>query len=474
MLQKLIYPILIFSLLILYPFLPERMDKGMMTMLLGAAVVVLVLFFIHKEDLFRLRRHYLKHSILFLIGYVIVHFQYPLDFVLGNVPEDNLFIWVNRTIVVKSLFFSTIGLISFLWGYALFRTNKKAVVSRLITTDSPVPTNLLVWLAAGLLVLYFFTVDPLYLIGHYGSVGMGATATYVILLFQVVIFGVLIQNIRNMKLAKIRPASFPEYVHRQGYFLLTLIIIYLLSVMLSGDRGPIITFSIAYVSGFYFVSRKKLSLTNAAVLFLVAAFIITILGITRSLDKNMSFTERVKEAVTQSELGDPSVLPQTTELAGSIRTLHTVVDYVPDFHPHTLGRFQLQQLVSSIPFSSGLLSFLPESDHYRFKGPASFVTWIIQGDTPSSGAGTTSTADLYVEFGLIGILVGMFLFGYFIRFAEFSFYAPGLPALFLHILSFVYLSDALYISRSSILFGFRTVVWIYVVLLINKFVFTRR
>ena len=335
-------------------------------------------------------------------------------------------------------------------------------------------TKPLLWFATAFLALYFYTVNPLYLSGYYGSVEMGATATYVVLLFKVFIFAVLIQNVRNMRIKQYVPSSFLDYVRQQGYFLLVLIAIYLLSVMFSGDRGAIITFSIAYVSGYYFVSKKKLSLSRAGILFMAAAFFITILGITRSLDKEMSFVDRVKESVTHSKFEEPSVLPQTSELAGSVRTLHAVVDFVPNAHPHTYGRFQLQQLVSSIPFSSGLLSFLPESEHYRFKSPASFATWIIQGDYPTSGEGTTSTADLYVEFGLFGVLFGMLLLGFFIRYAEVNFYKIGLPALFPHILSFVYLSDAIYISRSSILFGFRTVLWIYIVLIINRYLLNRR
>ncbi|WP_313382265.1 O-antigen polysaccharide polymerase Wzy [Proteiniphilum saccharofermentans] len=474
MLQKVLYPLLILLLLSSYIYLPNTMDKGVMILLLSIVALVLVLFFIHKEGLFVLRKNYFRNSILFIIGYVIVHFQYPLDYVLGNVSADNFFIWINRTIVVKSMFFSTIGLVSFLWGYTLYSTSKKSELKHVVVKERVLTTKTLLWLATAFLALYFYTVNPLYLSGYYGSVGMGATATYVVLLFKVFIFAVLIQNVRNMRIKQYVPSSFLDYVRQQGYFLLVLIAIYLLSVMFSGDRGPIISFSIAYVAGYYFVSKKKLSFSRAGILLMAAALFITILGITRSLDKDMSFVDRVKESVTHSKFEEPSILPQTSELAGSVRTLHAVVDYVPKNHPHTYGRFQLQLLTSSIPFSSGLLSFLPESGHIRFKGPASFATWLIQGENPNSGVGTTCIADLYVEFGLFGVLFGMLLFGFFIRYAEVNFYKIGLPALFPHILSFVYLSDAIYISRSSILFGFRTALWIYIVLIINRYLLNRR
>src|SRR5690606_27005855 len=134
---------------------------------------------------------------------------------------------------------------------------------------------------------------------------------------------------RNMRLKKIVPSSILEYIRLQGVFLLILIIIYLLSVMLSGDRGPIITFSIAYLAGYFYITGKKISFLSAGVLAVFAALFITLLGITRTLDKEMSFSDRFKESIGLSRLKEPSILPQTTELASSIRTFHSVIDYVP-------------------------------------------------------------------------------------------------------------------------------------------------
>lgn len=470
---KLLYPLLILLLLVACPFLPPYLDIFTIVVLLSLVAFTLILFAIRKESINNLKGQYLKHSNLILIGIVIVHFQYPLDFVLGNISENDWFIWINHSIVVESLCYSTIGLISLLLGYLSFWEKKKSL-NNSSKSERAFSTKVLMWFAGVLLAAYFATVNPLYLAGHYGSEAMGPMATYIILLFKVVVFAVLIQNSRNAIVKGNIPASFLDYARQQNYFLIFLIIIYLLSVMFSGDRGPIITFGIAFVSGYYFVTKRKLSFQNAVILVFVGAFFMTLLGVARNLDKSMSFSDRITESVQTTKFDNKSILPQTTELAWSIRTLHAVVNYIPEHHAHTWGRFQFQQIMASIPFSWHAISLLFDEIHFRFKGPASFVTWVMQGDSHTYGVGTTCIADFYAEFGLVGVILGMFLLGYLLRFSEIRFYTSEFPALFPHIFSFVYLSNAIYISRSSASFGFRTVIWIYVVMYMNKTFLSRK
>lgn len=456
----------------IYPFLPNVLDRSMMITLLSIVGISIILYAFYNQFFSSKGSQYLKQSILILLSISIVHFQYPIDYVIGYLSSEESFIWMNNSIVVKSLYFSTIGLISFFLGYILHipKVPKyffKSDLNRIVSTEY------LYYLAPIFLVGYFLTVDKLYLAGYYGSVGMGQTAAYFILLFQVVVYGIIIQNSLNAIILRNKPKSFLEYVHYQGYSLLFVILVYFVSVIISGDRGPIIYFSLAYVAGYIYVTKKRVTLKHALITLVIGASFITILGIVRSMDKSLSFKERLVLSISFDQERTKSVMPYTSELAGSIRTLHAVTDYVPEYHPHTYGRFQLQQVIVSIPFSNRLTTMI-WGDHYRYRSPASFATWVIQGDTPSSGVGTTCIADFYVEFGLIGVIIGMFLLGYFIRFSEVIFFHHALPKLFPLIFSFVYLSDAIYIARSSALFGFRTVVWIYVLLSLNRFLYRYR
>lgn len=481
---RFLYFIILAGLFIVYLLFPfeystETINKEHVAILLVIVLLSVISFFLKKEPNPKLNKQYFKHSVFFLIGYLIVHFQYPLDYLVGNISGNDKFIWINQRIVVKSLFISTLGLISFLLGYVWnIKKGISHIKVRSYNVKYPiVNTNFLLLLSTCFLLLYYVTLNPLYLKGYYGEMGMGATATYMALLFHISVYAYLIQNMINIKHSTSKNLTFFDYIKEQGFFILILISIYLISVMLSGDRGPIITFGVAYLAGYFYITKKKFSFKKLMLVGVIGAVFISILGITRSLDKNMPFNQRFKEGVMITREGNPSVIPFTTELAGSIRTLHSTVYYVPDTHPYTKGIFLFGNLSSAIPFSNSLVvKLFPSINEYKYKSSASFNTWLVYGSNPppGSGQGTTCIADLYLDFGLIGVVIGMFLFGLLLRYLENVIYGNNTSNMFFFALSFVYLCDAFYISRSSILLGFRTVVWLYVILWLNNLISEKR
>ncbi|MBB6612717.1 oligosaccharide repeat unit polymerase [Pontibacter sp. Tf4] len=471
MLQRLSYLILIILLSIYYFFVPETMDREVMGLLLILVLVVLTIHTFQKEKFELLKGQLLKHSTLVLIGFTIVHFQYYLDFVLGNVTENNDFIWVNRNVVLKAFVLSVIGLLSFLLGYSMYH---RFVANFISAPEKPRSTKALTFLAFVSLAIYFYTVNPRYLLGYYGSEEMGASATYAILIFTVSVFAIIVQNSRNIILSKAKPKSFSSYLLQQGYFFLFLIGVYLVSVVISGDRGPIMTIGLSMGTGYFFVSKEKLKFKYAVLIVIASASLMSILGIARSLDKELDFQSRIIEGVkSESKYAEQSYLPQTQELAGSVRTLHTTVSYIPSNHDFLFGRFQFQQLSIVVPFVSAFNTLIFDNNDFKYKGSASFVTWINQGDYWRSGDGTTCIADFYFDFGLPGVIVGMFLFGYSMRYAEISMYSRKLPSLLSHAFLIIYLSYAIYIARSSYLFNMKLVIWTVILLVVNKYFLCR-
>ncbi len=454
-----------------YFFVPETMDKEVMVLLLILVLVVLTIHALRKEKFKPLKGQILKHSTLVLVGFTIVHFQYYLDFAFGNVTENNVFIWVNKNVVLKAFVLSVIGLLSFLLGYSLYQRSVANVIS---IPEKPKSTKALTFLAFVALVIYFYTVNPRYLLGYYGSEEMGAGATYAILIFTICVFAIIIQNSRNIILNKVKPQSFSSYLLHQGYFFLFLIGVYLVSVVVSGDRGPIMTIGLSMGTGYFFVTKVKLKFKYAVLIALAGASLMSVLGIARSLDKELDFQSRIVEGVkSESKYSEQSYLPQTQELAGSVRTLHTTVSYIPSNHDFLFGRFQFQQLTIVVPFVSAFNTLIFDNNDFKYKGSASFVTWINQGDYWRSGDGTTCIADFYFDFGLPGVILGMFLFGYSMRYAEISMYSGKLPGLFSNAFLVIYMSYAIYIARSSYLFNMKLVIWTVILLVVNKYFLSR-
>ena len=130
--------------------------------------------------------------------------------------------------------------------------------------------------------------------------------------------------------------------------------------------------------------------------------------------------------------------------------------------------------MSMLPFGNSIVTLLYKDNDYKYGGSAKFITWINQGDKPWSGDGSSVTSDFYFDFGLLGVVIGMFVFGYTMRFAELTMYSISMPTLFAHAFFIGYLSSAVYISRSTYLLEMKTVVWIYFILYFNKFIINRK
>ncbi len=444
----------------------EFFERGSVAALVSIALLSVIILLSKSEPVAKLKGQYLKHGTLVVFGYLIVHFQYPIDYILGNVTNNLPYIWVDTTIVIKSLALSVIGLISFILGYLLYSDNKKLRSSSSLRSTG---VHLLLGLSGLLLVGYYYFVNPLYLAGMYGIEDMGSEAAYFALLFKASMFATLIQSARNLKNSGVTFSSFIHYAKANNIFVNILILAYLVSVMFSGDRGPILEFALVYYGNYIFVTKRKPNIFKVGALIFIGSLFLMILGNVRNLDRDLSFSERfsssIKSDVTENAT---SILPQTQELAGSIRALHFALSYVPTQHDYMYGRFQLQQIFSILPFGNSISSSIFSDNSFKYGGSSRFITWIDQGDNPYSGNGTTVTADFYFDFGILGVVIGMLIFGYSMRYAELAMYTTTMPTLFAHAFFIVFLSSAIYVSRSTYLMELKSILWTFVLLTINK------
>lgn len=453
-----------------YMFTPKVMSQYYFLWVIIVISLCLIVFLAFPDKDILLRKRFLKHSNLFILSIIIVYFQYPIDYILGNSLPNDDFIWVKEAVASKALIMSSIGLISFFIGYLLFSPLAKSVINiNVVQTKHNFFALKVIALLS--LITYFYTVNPLYIAGGYGIVQEGATATYAAVIFNACVVAIIVQCSRNIIISKTKEITFLSYLKKIGYFTAILVIIYLLSVMYSGDRGPIIVIALVIIGGYLNVSLKRYSFSFILSLVLIASFSISLLGIARSFDRDMSFKERIMIAYSDgSNRTSNTISPTTQELAISINTFHHVVNYIPEEHGYLLGSLQLNQLVYTIPFISGIYhSFWSEEDLRKYAGIATFITWIIQGDYPNYGNGASILADFYVAAGLVGIVLGMLLTGWLIRRSEYVMYSGILPPLFWHVFSIIYFSNMIYLGRSSLFEGLKLVVMVIILIYINKY-----
>ena len=439
-------------------------------LIIGLCITV---FFILPDSNSLLRGRVIKHSHLLILSVVIVGFQYPVDYVLGNSLSSDKSIWVDSVVASKSLILSSIGLISFFIGYLTFSNSAKKILNK--SKIEPIySTKRLNFFAFLTLSIYFYTVDPLYLAGGYIFADVGSTAKYAALAFNACILALVVQVSRNCinKNQEKNEVKFFQYLREFNFLTFLLVGVYLISVMISGDRGPIITTILAFLGGYLSVSGKRYSLPTVIALILSASFVMEVLGVARSyaFNSDLSFIDKIQAAYTEENSNaEKTISPLTKELAGSINTLHYVVDYIPKQHDFLFGKFQIEQLILAIPFSSRVYYlFWDEAELRKYADISTFITWIAQGEYPSYGNGSSLFADFYVAAGVFGVIIGMIFAGWFMRRAEYIMYSRSSLPLFWYTLSIVYFSLSIYLGRSSFFEGLKLVVLVFIFLHINR------
>ncbi len=444
-------------------------DKGYLCISVVISIAVIILFFFRKERFQMLKFNFFSPVILFIIGFWIVHFQFYFDLLLGNFTEFDYKFFVKPNIIYKSSLISLIGLSSFLLGYVFCTPSKK---QRIYKSYNDISTKILSFFNLVLVFLFIKTAGWAYINGGYGRVSLEDTiSTYYSLFITLISFSIMIlKSYGNSSFIDGRK-KFIDYMKMYDGLFYISIITYISVVILSGDRGPAIVLLTSFVFNYFLISRKKMKITYFLLSIFIAASLISLLGDVRTHSGYVdSFSEKMDIALSDDSKGN-SFLPITEELAGSVRCLNYALDYVPEKHPYLYGSIFFKNIISAIPFSSGLMrNFLDDS--FKYRSSASFITWIEQGDFPNSGAGTTCIADIYIDFGLIGVVILLFIFGFIFKYVEVNLFCFKNVSLWIYCLGFILMAYAIYIPRSSFLLQFRSLVWLYFI--IKIFLYLRR
>jgi oligosaccharide repeat unit polymerase len=163
-----------------------------------------------------------------------------------------------------------------------------------------------------------------------------------------------------------------------------------------------------------------------------------------------------------------SAYEPTLELANSVRTLFQSLTEVPAKHDFFYGKLWLSDIMSPIPFMQSAYLELSNDNIYELSSTG-YTTYLVYGNDSTSGEGTTLIADIYLNFGLPGIVILMFLFGLLIKKANIE--------LLVHnnyhwiIIAAILASFSIYFGRSSYLIILRPIVWSYfiVFLFVKKY-----
>jgi oligosaccharide repeat unit polymerase len=256
------------------------------------------------------------------------------------------------------------------------------------------------------------------------------------------------------KISKLQISDIFAYARAWDKPTLFVVAITLTPFLLSGDRGAYLQ-PVALIVAPYFILVKPLSFFKAAGIVLSLAFLLVVVGDIRGRSGGnfvSALTARVESVSNPAEW--PSI-----ELANSFGTFNIATVYFPDRYEYQNGKNAFYNIIGIIPFSSYFTDIVKKNTEVEYLLSSSlFFTNILTKGTFSSGSGTSSLGDIYLDFGPFGIPIILFVWGGtmgWISNKTFSNYSP----IFIFLYAY-YSYNGIYINRSSFFFGWNQFIWV--------------
>ena len=213
-----------------------------------------------------------------------------------------------------------------------------------------------------------------------------------------------------------------EFGNWNTFFLIVVTIFYLIS----GSRSHPFLFVCSFCFALLYLKQMFIPIWKIVLFLFIGSLFLTFIGATRNIDSN-SMRDKMEALRIKSE-SEKTILPTTLELTGSLNTFLYSIDYVPSKHDFLLGSFHVRNLLSTIPFTSRITSQFLDPDK-KYRSSDFFVTYIIQGEDYSFGNGTSINADLYLNYGFFGIIMGLFLLARLVRNIEWKAFVDSDPTI---------------------------------------------
>jgi hypothetical protein len=343
---------------------------------------------------------YFKIELFFLLFYFLLFFKPYQLYVLGlNDIKQNFFIvntyWQYTNVSIVAC---TIGLLAFMKGFnGEIRLRKTEVIKHSFYQYNNL-FSLIFTLLIICIIIFSVTGLKAYLFQAYIGSDTGDTTTNGIY---------FIISVLMLFLSSYSVLLYHKY-NKIKYLYLFVSVLYCLTLLFSGDRNVFFIIAISFLATYY-TFIKKIKLIPIAIYVFSAIFLYQIIEVSRkSNDRGLAFIE-----VLQEQFKEPKQSDLLDKSSFSITTNATRVSFglVPKQKDFFYGKFKLIGIAGIIPYSRAL--FVDPKDKFK-----SSVDLLVLGSGTTWSVGSSIIADIYVDFGIIGVIILMFLLGYFAKFIK--------------------------------------------------------
>lgn len=423
----------------MYSHAPTYINEHFMINCYGIALLSIFLYFFFKKK--RENNMIITHSILFTIAYVVVFYQFDIDYVLGFVDMTlgtNKLTIYNDSVVCRALCLANIALNCFYLGLCI---NENKVYRAVKIYKFKAYKKNLNRISCILFLIYLLFVNKQYLFNGYAKhYEQGYIATLTMMLLQATLIAYFVMRSYECRRDRVPIKQISAFFHQFKQPLFIGILITLL-ILMSGRRTEAISVLLTMFFGFVYVYSGKIPILRIILGLLAISLLFSFLSFYRTV--NGGDANQAIEAVSNIS----SVFPPTKELAFNASSLHIVLANVPLHADYNYGTSFFPGFLRIVPGLQNLfysLADLPLVD----SSSAYFCTVYGNGDL-SWGLGTSCVADVYLSFGIIGVMVIFIIWGRYLGFLE-RVSCSDFANPFILVLALCTFKELIYISRASL------------------------
>lgn len=433
--KKILFTILFIESIFIFFFAPNHYEYRFNLFCVIQFVVSCIVFFLCKR-----KNNYFDFDSIFILSYFFVMFFYPVF--LYPIDPVRFFAFqydFNESVISKSTALSLLGIHAYFLGSVVYRPKQQKVLK-----EKRISPQLFSILAIISFIIYISLGGYAELKGLYkGEISNSSSiANYFYLFTCICIFAMLVVLFNNSFIVNKRRLN----VRSLSYSSVLFVAFFVLLILTTGSRTIPLQIVLIFL-GLYTYLYKNLKVLPTFIYLLLGGLLMFSIMIIRSSDAVQinSFADIVMDLVVNN------------------RNSFIAVDYV-DEKGISYGVSMLSNILAPIPFLQQIIYNL--FDINPDVGASSIIiTRLTLGSSDSKlGLGTNIIADIYMAFGLWGVMIMMFGLGYFISYllvmAKRNVYALTSYA--------IMISYAVFLVRAEYFFFLRALTWCLVIINITR------
>ncbi|MFV0397064.1 MAG: O-antigen polymerase [Bacteroidales bacterium] len=348
---------------------------------------------------------------------------------------------ISSSSFIKSNILMGISLPLIVMGYKLFELNyaKRWIQNRKSITNKPLRTTPCILISIILLVLSL-NVTGLKI----GATYIGTSSYYYVLLYRMVLISCVAFSTSSFIVRDNSGIGIKMISNNRLLFLL--IICFWGYVAIGGDRGPILATLIILFFGYLVINRMKVTYSQFILFVLVIIGVYSLFNYISLFRIDASGSALSVETFTRiySTVIDYEQFSNSTQ-----RCTTLAIDGIEKgLYSHSNGLFFIQSLIKGIPYLGNIItdSILPDMPN----GTADLLTIQYSGIGYTSGIGTSYIADLYIEFGLIGIIIVSILYGMMVSYFDYISINQSFTSISQYLLIAIFAGFTIYTGRGTL------------------------